>query len=130
MAPVFSSGRSFTTQLCLWAPPLPLNLTQSWCANSGMVRTLIISSITGKGVLTITPLKWLFAMHIIFDRNTGRKRSKIRWLFESNLRYPSYFKLYRPWLLSTKLWISTTKTAQFLKMSGCFTPRCSSKCPN
>ena len=45
----------------------------------------IASSITGKVVLTITPLEWLVAMHIIFDKNTGGKTSKIKWLFASNL---------------------------------------------
>ena len=45
----------------------------------------ITLSITGKVVLTITPLEWLVAMHIIFDKNTGGKTSKIKWLFASNL---------------------------------------------
>ena len=36
-------------------------------------------------MLTIRPLEWLVETHIIFDRNTGRKTSKIKWLFESNL---------------------------------------------
>lgn len=89
--PVFISDRGFTIQLCLWAPPLPHNLTQTWCKNSGMAWTLINSSITGNVLSTITPLKWLFAMYIIFYRNTGRKTSKTR-PFESNLRYPSCFK--------------------------------------
>ena len=45
----------------------------------------IASSITEKAVLTITPLEWLVAMHIIFDKNTGGKTSKIKWLFPWNL---------------------------------------------
>ena len=45
----------------------------------------IASSITEKVVLTITPLEWLVVMHIIFDKNTGGKTSKIKWLFASNL---------------------------------------------
>ena len=44
----------------------------------------ITLSITGKVVLTITPLEWLVAMHIIFDKNTGGKTSKFKWLFASN----------------------------------------------
>ena len=35
-----------------------------------MARTQIISSITGKFVLIVTPLEWLVAMQITFDRNT------------------------------------------------------------
>ena len=45
----------------------------------------ITSSITGKVVLTIIPLEWLVAMHMIFDKNTGGKTSKIKWLFAVNL---------------------------------------------
>ena len=33
-------------------------------------------------VLTITSLEWLVAMHIIFDRHTEGKISKIKWLLE------------------------------------------------
>ena len=45
----------------------------------------VASSITRKIVLTITPREWLVAMHIIFDKNPGRKTSKIKWLSPSNL---------------------------------------------
>ena len=41
--------------------------------------------ITGKLVLTNTPLEWLMVMHMIFDKNTGGKTSKIMWIFASNL---------------------------------------------
>ena len=36
-------------------------------------------------MLTITPLEWLVAKNIIFDKNTGQKTSKIKWLFALNL---------------------------------------------
>ena len=49
------------------------------------MQNIYDSSITGKVVLTITPLEWPVAMHIIFDRNVGGKTSKIKWLFKSNL---------------------------------------------
>ena len=51
--PVFSMNRGFKAQLCLWAPPLPINLTQSWFTNSGMTQTWITSTITRKFVLNI-----------------------------------------------------------------------------
>ena len=41
--------------------------------------------IAGKLVLTNTPLEWLVAMHMIFDKNTGGKTPKIKWIFASNL---------------------------------------------
>ena len=44
----------------------------------------IASSIAEKVLLSITPLEWLVVMHIIFDKNTGRKTSKFKW-FASNL---------------------------------------------
>ena len=77
-------GLRFKAQLSLWAQPLPIILTKSWCTNSGMVWTR-------KVVLIFTLLEWLVAMHIISDRNTGGKTTKIKWLLESNLRY-SYLK--------------------------------------
>ena len=43
-------------------------------------------------VETITQLNWVLAMHIIFDRNTGRKKIKIKRLFESNLSYIAILK--------------------------------------
>ena len=46
----------------------------------------IIKSVkVGKVVLTSTLLEWLVVMHINFDKNTGGKTSKIKWLFASNL---------------------------------------------
>ena len=69
MEPVFSMDRDFKAQLSLWGTPLPTNLTQPWSTNSDMAQIWTISSIMGKTVLTITLLKWLVAMHIIFDRN-------------------------------------------------------------
>ena len=39
MEPVFSIDKGFKAELCLWAQPVPNNLTQSWCTNSGMTRT-------------------------------------------------------------------------------------------
>ena len=44
----------------------------------------IASSIAEKVLLSITPLEWLVVKHIIFDRNTWRRTSKIKW-FASNL---------------------------------------------
>ena len=44
-----------------------------------------VFSIARGSVVTITPLNWVLAMHIFFDRNTGRKKFKIKQLFESNL---------------------------------------------
>ena len=60
----------------------------------------ISSSITEKVALTITPLEWLVAMHVTFDKNTGRKTFKIKWIFASNLIL-SILKLYRAWVLCT-----------------------------
>ena len=56
--------------LCLWAPLLPIDLTQSGCTNSGIAWTQITSFIMRNVVLTITQLEWLVMTHIIFDRNT------------------------------------------------------------
>ena len=39
MEHVFCMDRDFKAQLCLWAPPCPINLTQSWYTNSGLART-------------------------------------------------------------------------------------------
>ena len=63
MGPVFSMDRSIKAKLCLWAPPLLINLTESLCTNSGMAQTRITPSITGKVELTITPMEWLLATH-------------------------------------------------------------------
>ena len=60
----------------------------------------IASSITEKVALTITPLEWLVAMHVTFDKNTGGKTFKIKWIFASNLIL-SILKLYRAWVLCT-----------------------------
>ena len=49
------------------------------------LNSCIALSVTGKVVLPITPLEWLVAMHIIFDKNKGGKTSKIKWIFASNL---------------------------------------------
>ena len=57
-----------------------------------MAWTWSTSFITRKVVLTITPLDWLLATQVIFDRNTGAKISKIKWLFDSILRYYSHFE--------------------------------------
>ena len=83
MEHVFWMDRYFKAQLCLWAPPCPINLTQFWFRLG--LNPRINSSITGKVVFTITQLEWLVAMHISFDKNTGGKRSKVKWLFTSNL---------------------------------------------
>ena len=70
-------------------PPCPVNLIQFLYTNPGLAWTPRIAlSITGKIVLTLTPLEWLVAMHIIFDKNTGKKTSKIKWIFASNLILP------------------------------------------
>ena len=34
MEHIFCMDRHFKAQLCLWAPPCPINLTQSWYTNS------------------------------------------------------------------------------------------------
>ena len=60
----------------------------------------IASSITEKAVLTITPLEWLVAMYVIFDKITGGKTFKIKWIFPSNLIL-SILKLYRARVLCT-----------------------------
>ena len=39
----------------------------------------------GKTCVNHSPLEWLVVMHIIFDKNTGGKTSKIKWLFALNL---------------------------------------------
>ena len=73
MEPIFSMNTGFKPQLHLWAPPLLINLTQSYCTNSVMAQTQITSSMTGKVVLTIPQLEWLVVT--IFDRNTAGKTS-------------------------------------------------------
>ena len=86
MEHVFWMDRYFKAQLCLWAPPCPINLTQFWYTNSCLAW--IPKSphpLRKKVALTITPLEWLVVMHIIFDKNTGEKTYKIKWLFASNL---------------------------------------------
>ena len=86
----------FKAQLCLWALVLPINLTKSWCINSGMAQTRITSSITEKVVLINTQLEWLVGNADNFwQKYRGGKTSKIKWLFESILRYYSYFKSFR-----------------------------------
>ena len=86
MEHVFRMRRDFKAQLCLWVPLCPLNLTQLRYTNSGLARTPEpVHPLQGKVVLTITPLEWLVPMHIIFDKNTGGKPSKIKWLVASNL---------------------------------------------
>ena len=92
MEPVLTMDWGFQAQLYLWSPPLPINVTRSWCTNLARAGTQITISITGKVLLTFTVLEWLVVMHMIFDRNTGGKISKNKWLFEPNLRYYSYFK--------------------------------------
>ena len=42
-----------------------------------MAQTQITLSITGKIVLTIVPLEWVVAMHIIFYRNKEEKCLKL-----------------------------------------------------
>lgn len=37
-------------------------------------------------------MEWLVATDIIFDKSIGGKRSKIKWLFNSNMNYLGYFK--------------------------------------
>ena len=85
MEHVFCMDRDFKVQLCLWAPPCPIILTQSWYTNSGLARTAESPHLLRDVALTITPLEWLVATHVIFDRITGGKTSKIKWIFESNL---------------------------------------------
>ena len=75
----------FKPQLCLWALQSPINLTQFWYANSGLAWYPKIPHPLREKLLTIIPLEWLVSMHIIFDKNTGGKTSKIKWLFASNL---------------------------------------------
>ena len=85
MEDVFWMDRDFKGQLCLWARPCPINLTQFWYTTSGLAWTLESPHPLRQVVLTITPLEWLVTMHIFFDKNTGGKTSKIKWLFASNL---------------------------------------------
>ena len=111
------------TMLCLLAPPLPVNLTQSWCINSGTAQTQITSSIVGKVESTITPLEWLVAKHIIFDRNPEGKTSNITWLFVSNSCFKSLTGL---GFYALRLWTPTAKATELYKISAHFTPiRCS-----
>ena len=74
--------RGFKTQL--FNTTLMYKFSYAW--------TWSTSFITRKVVLTITPLDWLLATQVIFDRNTGAKISKIKWLFDSILRYYSHFE--------------------------------------
>ena len=85
MEHIFSMDRGFKAKLCLWDAPLSINVTQSWRTNLPMTQAPITSPIMRKVMLTTTPLEWLVATHEIFDANTGGERSKIKWLFESNL---------------------------------------------
>ena len=39
MEHVFCMDRYFKAQLCLWAPPCPINLRQFWYSNSGLAWT-------------------------------------------------------------------------------------------
>ena len=86
--------RDFTAQLCLWTPPCPINLTEFLiCKFRYSSNPPITSSITKKVVLTITPLEWLMAMHMIFDRNTGEKTSKFKTKFSIWIKFNFiYFK--------------------------------------
>ena len=126
MEPVLTMDRGFQAQLYLWSPPLPINVTRSWCTNLARAGTQITISITGKVLLTFTVLEWLVVMHMIFDRNTGGKISKNKWLFEPNLRYYSYFKRFTGLgIYALHPWTPIAWATQLHKMYGCFTPRCS-----
>ena len=48
------------------------------CETEISLDEIIKSVRVGKAVLTITLLEWLVVMHIIFDKNTGGKTSKIK----------------------------------------------------
>ena len=48
------------------------------CETEISLDEIIKSGKVGKVVLTITLLEWLVVMHIIFDKNTGGKTSKIK----------------------------------------------------
>ena len=85
MEHAFSKDRDFKALLCLWAPPCPINLTQFLYTNSGLAWTPHHLIHYGKSCLTITPLEWLVAMNIFFDKNTGGKTFKTKWIFASNL---------------------------------------------
>ena len=62
------------------------------------------------------------AAHINFDRNTGGKSSKIKWLFEPNLR-ESYFKNFTGLAFhALHPWTPTAKATQLHNMSSRFAP--------
>ena len=63
------------------------------CETEISLDEIIKSGEVGKVVLTITLLEWLVVMHIIFDKNTGGKTSKIKWLFASNLTLSIFIAL-------------------------------------
>ena len=72
----------------------------------------ITSSITGKVVLTITPLEWLVLMNIIFDRNTG---AKTKWLFESNLNYSCFKSFTGLGFYAFQLWPHLQRECNYTK---------------
>ena len=74
----FSMDRGFKAQLFLRVPPLFINLTQSWCTDVGMAWTQVPISIRRKFVLTITPLEWMVATHIIFNKKKKQEEKRLK----------------------------------------------------
>ena len=95
-------------------------LTQSFT----FIDPWIILLITRKGFSIITWLKLLAATDIIFNINTGGKTFKSKGLFESDLRYLSYFKCFigLPWalLLSLQSSLDSSHKGNSHKLTGHF----------
>ena len=105
MKDVFWMGIDFKAQLCLWAPPCPINAILIYKFRLNL-NSQIISSITGIAVLTCTPLEWLVAMHITFDKNTGGKTLSDYLL---QISFYLFQKLYKAWVLCASLLDSNCK---------------------
>ena len=97
MEHVFWMGRESKAQLCIWAPPSPINLTQSWHTNLAWLEPPHCLIHYEKSCVNhyTTWMTWI-AMHMFFDNNTGGKISKINRQFASNLIL-SILKALRDW---------------------------------
>ena len=101
-----------------------INLTQSWCTNSGMAQTQITLYITEKVAFIITlTARLVVVMHMIFWQIYRRKNVQIKSLFESNVKF-SYCKSFTGlgfYALNPRT--PTAKVTQLHNMSRRFTPR-------
>ena len=76
MEDVFWMDKDFKTQVCLWAPSCPINLTQFWNTNSGLAwikckKTLvtITDEHQSEAIKNITLLYILFLLFVSVDES-------------------------------------------------------------